>query len=216
MKIIAFSDIHIPYTNKKFLSFVDYALDEADLIVGVGDIIDRVRCTEKEIMESKTGPLLLKALKKLILSGKCYLLKGNHDPDLDKTIQKLLGISCETPPYFIINNIFFTHGYQFDAACSWAPWRFLKKIAPWFFKPPSHWKQYNRKKWHKSIGAIYSNVFGFAEHHTYNLIVIGHTHYAGIMRIESGQIIADCGDWLDSCTYIKLDNGQLDFKKWDL
>jgi len=224
MKIVAFSDTHIPYTNRKFLGFVDYALDVADLIVGAGDIIDRVRCTEKEIMKSRTGALLLEALKRLILSGKCYLLKGNHDPELSKTIQKLLGVSCETPSHFLLGNVLFTHGHQFDSLCGWWPWRFLKKIVPCFFKPPSHWKQYNREKWHKSIGMIYSNVFDFAERNisyntniSYITIVMGHTHYASIMEIENGQLIVNCGDWLDSCTYIKLDtkNGECNLKKWE-
>ena len=207
MKLIAFSDIHIPYTSQNFLFFVDKIINNPniDLVVGVGDILDMVRCDTEDILGSKIGVMLLLGLKRLILKKKTRFVPGNHDPELGKTLTALLGIDIAAED-FILDGFQFTHGYQFDPLCSWAPWKWLKKVAPFFFRTPRDWKERNREKWQEKIGVIYGKVYSYLEKRTdLRGVVMGHTHYPSIHYLETSQVVFDCGDGLDSESCLFLD-----------
>ena len=207
MKLIAFSDIHIPYTSQNFLFFVDKIINNPniDLVVGVGDILDMVRCDTEDILGSKIGVMLLLGLKRLILKKKTRFVPGNHDPELGKTLTALLGIDIVAED-FILDGFQFTHGYQFDPLCSWAPWKWLKKVAPFFFRTPRDWKERNREKWQEKIGVIYGKVYSYLEKRTdLRGVVMGHTHYPSIHYLETSQVVFDCGDGLDSESCLFLD-----------
>lgn len=214
--ILACSDVHIPMTDKTWLDWIDYALDVADKIVLVGDIIDMVRFNKKDLLSNDMAEFLLMGLRRLIKSEKCFLVCGNHDPELSKTIKELLDIKIKASKELKIGDILFTHGYQFDPIRKRLPWKFLKKIVPWFVRTPSYWKHRDRKKWHRNIGIVYSNIYNYLEEHkNIELIVIGHTHYASCQVIETGQCLADCGDWLDSRTWLEIRGGEVEIKHWD-
>ena len=207
MKLIAFSDIHIPYTSQNFLFFVDKIINNPniDLVVGVGDILDMVRCDTEDILGSKIGVMLLLGLKRLILKKKTRFVPGNHDPELGKTLTALLGIDIAAED-FILDGFQFTHGYQFDPLCSWAPWKWLKKVAPFFYRTPRDWKERNREKWQEKVGVIYGKVYSYLEKRTdLRGVVMGHTHYPSIHYLETSQVVFDCGDGLDSESCLWLD-----------
>ena len=211
MKLIAFSDIHIPYTSQNFLFFVDNIINNPniDLVVGVGDILDMVRCDIEDILESKIGVMLLLGLKHLILKKKIRFTPGNHDPELGKTLTALLGIDVIAKD-FVLDGFQFTHGYQFDPLCRWAPWGWLKKVAPFFYRTPRDWKERNREKWQEKIGVIYGKVYSYLEKRTdLRGVVMGHTHYPSIHYLETSQIVFDCGDGLDSesCLFLNTSSG---------
>jgi len=207
MKIVAFSDIHIPFTSQDFLPFMDKIVSDPsiDLVVGVGDILDMVRCNIEDILGSKIGVMLLLGLKRLILKKKTRFVPGNHDPELGKTLTALLGIDIAAED-FILDGFQFTHGYQFDPLCSWAPWKWLKKVAPFFFRTPRDWKERNREKWQEKVGVIYGKVYSYLEKRTdLRGVVMGHTHYPSIHYLETSQVVFDCGDGLDSESCLFLD-----------
>ena len=211
-KIIACSDLHIPFTNRYFVTFANYAC-EADIVVFNGDILDLVRCNVKEIKNSKTGRELLSALKKVTLKTKTIFINGNHDPNLGNNLTELLGIEVESAPSYRIGRTAFTHGYQLDPLCKHLNWGFFTKILPWFFNPPSGWKIRNREKWKEKIGPIYTRALTFLEENPWcTLLVIGHTHYPSLHALETGQILADCGDWVDSRSWIEIKKGKAEIK----
>jgi len=207
MKLIAFSDIHIPYTSQNFPLFVDKIINDPniDLVVGAGDILDMVRCTIEDILGSKIGVTLLLGLKRLILKKKTRFVPGNHDPELGKTLTALLGVDVVTKD-FVLDGFQFTHGYQFDPLCRWAPWKWLKKVAPFFYRTPRDWKERNREKWQEKVGMIYGKVYSYLEKRTdLRGVVMGHTHYPSIHYLETSQVVFDCGDGLDSESCLFLD-----------
>ena len=207
-KIIACSDLHIPYTSRHFITFANYAC-EADIVVFNGDILDLVRCNVKEIKNSKTGRELLDALKKVILKTKTVFVEGNHDPELGKSLTELLGFEVESVPSYRLGRMGFIHGHQLDPACKHWNWKLLTKVAPFFFRPPSGWKKRNREKWKKKIGLIYTNAFTFLEENPWcTLLVIGHTHYPSLHELETGQRLADCGDMMDSISGLVIESGK--------
>jgi len=209
--IIVISDIHIPYTDGSFLHFADYVSsdDRIKNVVFNGDIIDRVRCTEDDIRKSPQGKKLLGALSKIIDSKKCYLVKGNHDPDLGRTLYNLLGVNLPCYGKLKVGGFLFMHGHQFDPVCSRLPWRFLKKIVPWFYRTPREWKKRDRKKFIKSVGVVWTNAIDYVEKHKIKNLIIGHTHYPAVIRLETGSVIGDCGDWLDSQSFVKIVDGEV-------
>ena len=208
MKIVACSDLHIPYTNHRFIAFSNYVCArEPDIVIFNGDILDLVRCNVKEIKNSKTGRELLGALKKVILKIKTIFIDGNHDPELGHNLTKLLGFEVKSVPFCCIGKTCFIHGHQFDPLCKNWNWKLLTKVAPFFFRPPSEWKKRNREKWKKKIGLIYTNAFTFLEENPWcTLLVIGHTHYPSLHELETRQWLADCGDMKDSLSGVEIEN----------
>ena len=206
MKIISVSDTHIPFTAKEYLDFVSYTVQNADLVIRNGDSVDRARCTIEDILNTKIGKELLEAENELIKKSNIVYIAGNHDPDIGETIYRLLGKRVRSTKKFEIYGIEFTHGHRFDPINAYLPWRIIKHIAPIFFKTPSEWKKKNRKKWHKDIGMIYSNVIDYLEkYRDIRMKVIGHTHYPSITKLETGQTLADSGDFWDSLSWLEID-----------
>jgi len=213
--ILACSDVHISMTDRRWLDWVDYALNVAGKIVLVGDTVDSVRFKKEDLFNSNPGIVLLAALRRLIESGKCFLVCGNHDPELSNTVKELFGIEVETWKELRIGDVLFVHGHQFDPILRYLPWRLFEKVVPRFVKPPSFWKCRNRQKWYKRVGLIYSNVYDYLENNKFiKLIVIGHTHYASYHMIETGQKLADCGDWVDSKTWLEICGTDVEIKFW--
>jgi len=210
MRIIAFSDLHIPFTNRYFLDFIKVVPAKADLVVIVGDIFDLIRCSEKDIKKSKIGRELINSLETLMFKVRTILIKGNHDPELEKIAPKFFKFAYEKSlldvrEKFIIENYLFIHGHQFDSVCKRIKWKWLKKIMPFFFRTPSEWKVRKREKWKKHIASIYSNCYTFLEKNRNLNLVIGHTHYASKHIIETKQFLIDCGDFWDSCSWTEID-----------
>jgi len=221
MRIIAFSDLHIPYTNKYFIDFANFVPSKADLVIIVGDILDLIRCSEKDIEQSKIARKLINSLESLMFKVRTILIKGNHDPELEKIAPKFFKFACEksllhVKERYIIGNYLFIHGHQFDPICKWIRWKWLKKIMPFLFRTPSEWKIKKREKWKKHIASIYSNCYSFLEENKNLNLVIGHTHYASKHVIETNQFLIDCGDFQDSCSWVEIDLRHKNalIKKW--
>ena len=211
-KIVCVSDLHIPYTSQYFIPFADY-ISKADKVVFCGDILDLVRCNIKDIKNSYIGQELLKALKKIIKATQTVFIEGNHDPELGKSLTELLGMEIQSFPFYRIGRMGFVHGYQFDPLCKHWDWKLLSKFAPWFFNPPSKWKQRNREKWHEKIGQIYAEAFSFLEKADWcRIMIVGHTHYPSIHKLETGQQLGDCGDWVDSRSWLEIERGKVEIK----
>ena len=211
-KIICVSDLHIPYTSQYFISFADYAC-RADKVIFCGDIFDLIRCSVEEIKNCYMGQELIKAVKKIVKETEAIFITGNHDEELDEKLPELLGMEIITYPFYRMGRIGFVHGYQFDPLCKHWNWRLLSKFAPWFFNPPSEWKLRDREKWKEKIGQIYAEAFSFLEKARWcRILVIGHTHYPSVHKLETGQKLADCGDWLDSRSWVEIERGKVEIK----
>ena len=211
-KIICISDLHIPYTSQYFIPFANYAC-KADKVIFNGDTFDLFKCTIKDIKDSLIGQELVKAVKGIVKSTQTVFIEGNHDPDLEIVLTELLEMEITAFPFYRIGRVGFVHGHQFDPLCKHLDWYLLSKFAPWFFNPPSKWKQKNKEKWKEKTGRIYAEAFSFLEKASWcKILVIGHTHYPSIHTLETGQKLADCGDWLDSRSWIEIERGKVEVK----
>lgn len=47
------------------------------------------------------------------------------------------------------------------------------------------------------------------------LVVFGHSHVATLERMAEGGVYANAGSWLDAPTYLRLDDGKLELRRWD-
>jgi len=214
-KTIAISDIHIPYTDKSFLDFADYVISDAEIaeVIFIGDIIDSVKCTKDEIRQNPQGRALLDALSKIFETKKCHLVRGN--PDLGETLKDLLGIEMPCHEILRKGDVAFAHGHQFDPVCSRIPWKLLKKIVPFFFETPRGWKKRNREKFVKSAAIVWAGAITYAENRSIGKMIVGHTHRPALIELEAGILVCDCGDWLDSRTYLEIENGKIALVCWD-
>jgi len=211
-KIICISDLHIPYTSQYFIPFANYAC-KADMVIFDGDTFDLFKCTIKDIKNSHIGQELVKTVKRIVKSTQTVFIEGNHDPDLEVALTELLEMEITAFPFYRIGRIGFVHGHQFDLLCKHLDWHLLSKFAPWFFNPPSKWKQRNKEKWKEKIGKIYTEAFSFLEKASWcKILVIGHTHYPSLHELETGQKLADCGDWWDSNSWLEIERRVVEIK----
>ena len=47
------------------------------------------------------------------------------------------------------------------------------------------------------------------------LIVFGHSHVPAIVRAPTGQVYANAGTWLDAPTFLRVDEGRVELRRWD-
>ena len=75
-------------------------------------------------------------------------------------------------------------------------WKILSKILPWFVTPGKAKYGQKEKLYYKSVATVLIN----AVRENRN-IIMGHTHWAGVISMESGRKVINLGDMLDSCTW---------------
>ena len=211
-KTLFFSDAHIPYTDERFLKFIEMACidPDVDAVYGLGDTFDLLRRDFAEIIACEPGAKCISVLRGLASIKPVWLLPGNHDVDLIKWAAGLNPIEVMGRHVFC-DGYLLTHGYEYDLLCRSLPWRLLAKVLPWWFKSPSQLKAAGQShKYNKQVGLIHGMAIADVEAtDSFDGIIMGHTHQLLIISTESNKTVADCGDFLDSASYLCLQNGQI-------
>lgn len=196
------SDLHIGYERTNYIKlhrFLDIVLEHADKLILVGDTFDLWRCSWKQI-QLEHNNIIQKIIK---ISGKIpvIIVRGNHDYKLNHN----LGYAKIVDMYKN-NNIIYIHGWQFDVSQKLGSFfyrniiRYFPILYQLFFKKPSETLKINDNI-SKQTRSVYKETIEFKNKHNAKYIVIGHTHFPCIT-----EDFADCGDFVDSCSYLIFNN----------
>jgi len=171
-------------------------------------------------------------LKKLVAEIPTIYIWGNHDYEVNKMIK----MPVQYKKYIKIDNIYFCHGWRFDYTQKIASiiFRFAVKIFPsiyrWLNENSPGTKKLNAEKTKRKIARlkkdkkspdremqnrlkseeeeynahrklIHENARRYIENKKLDYLVMGHTHFP-----LAKDKLFDCGDMINSFTYILIEN----------
>jgi UDP-2,3-diacylglucosamine pyrophosphatase LpxH len=205
-KIIAVSDLHIGQeisntdAMDKFLDVVD---DSVDLLILDGDILDLWRMKFVQI-EKENHELLNKLRKVSFLTPTVWLL-GNHDYSVPK--KRFPDITFKKSHEY--NGWHFEHGDMFDIGMKRYGWAYkiIASMYPpfyqMFFKGPAELITEDQGSW---FLPMHNEAKDYAIEHDIS-VCVGHSHMPQILLVNSDRWMCDCGDFVDSNSYIEIIDG---------
>ena len=212
-KRVYFSDSHIPKNNSFFREWLGKVLNESKAkIIGLGDVFELVECNLAEVLEK--GKQEIKLLRELAEQGRLTLFYGNHDEVNAGTYIAFEKIGVKRHyERAIYKEFLLIHGHQFDPVCRHGfIWKVLSKILPWFVTPRKAKYGQKEKLYHKLVARVLMNAVRENKN-----IIMGHTHWAGIITMETRKRIINLGDMLDSCTWLaELEDRFVLMKRWEV
>ncbi len=207
MKIYCASDFHIGYKGanySKMEEFFELVKENADELILCGDIIDLWRCPIEKVRKEEPLKSTYEALLSTAQEVPTTIIWGNHDYQLWKKVK----IPIRVTDHFVSNNIYYCHGWRFDLEQRAGQWlyRWLVNQFPYlyekFFKHPFEIKPDEER--YKSLSKLTHQIARtFIETHKVDYLIMGHTHDP----LEDDKLF-DCGDMMDSLSYIIVDNGK--------
>jgi len=221
MLIVATSDLHNGTTANydkyhKLLNIVEQM--RPSLYVKIGDGQELVWQTFEHNMDWEPSRLTIEHEKRIATSI-CPVIEmlGNHNMNLAKFAAELYPIKVGGL-YLTIDNIVYTHGHQFDPSVKywWAPLqtafeKFVPCIGEKLFGTPFVLKQHGKDvSYSKLVSIIEHNFQWWLQGHNG---IFGHTH-SEFVKQRCGQIIANSGDFYDSCSYLVIKDGKSVELKW--
>jgi UDP-2,3-diacylglucosamine pyrophosphatase LpxH len=203
MKIYCASDLHIGYEQSnypKIEEFFNIVKENADELILCGDVFDLWRCPFNQIKteRSSTYNALLSVSKKVPTT----VIWGNHDYKLWKKVRLPFRITDD----FVSNNIYFCHGWRFDMnqrlgriLYGWLLNKF-PSLYQSFLKKPSEMKM-NEMEYTALSKKVHESVKNYIQEKDLNYLIMGHTHDP----VADGKLF-DCGDMIDSLSYVVIDD----------
>lgn len=210
MKIYCASDFHIGYEHAnypKIKELLEIVKNSADKLILCGDILDLWRTTISEIKRKEPMKSTYSALLSTAQEVPTTYVWGNHDYSVwksEKEIEKYMKITDD----FISNNIYYCHGWRFDLQqrfgyilYGWLVARF-PVLYQLFFKKPYEIKE-KEEKYSIFSSAVHNEARIFIKQKKVKYLIMGHTHDP----LSDGSLM-DCGDMVDSLSYIIIENGK--------
>ena len=214
MKTFCASDLHLGYEHTnydKVCKFLDIAESKSDELILCGDTFDLWRYPVNLIDKTTMVGFkeALNSLKETSNEISIKIIPGNHDYNLQKVWNKNLrkDYNVEIINRFQRENIGYLHGWEFDVkqrlgsfAYGWLVESFPYIYQKWFKKPSQMGLTKNDSPYAMSE-RVHNETEKYATKHNFKYVVMGHTHIPTILNH-----IADCGDFVDSCSYIIIRN----------
>jgi UDP-2,3-diacylglucosamine pyrophosphatase LpxH len=217
MKLYCASDLHIGYENsnhQKIKQFFNIVRENADELILCGDVFDLWRYPYDKMIGKQKSDFedIMSDLKKTAAKVPTTIIPGNHDYDLLKLWKNYHEYHVSIADPFEKEKIYFCHGWNFDVmqrfgsfAYGWLVLAF-PSIYQRFFKKPSEMLLRNDVESPETI-ATHNEANQYALKNQLKYVVMGHTHIPVIQ-----DRIIDCGDFVDSTSYVILDSGVPELK----
>lgn len=230
-KVLAFSDNHIFYEHSNypamndFFDYIKLRMYGYDEVVLVGDILELWRHNYGEAMKEPIFNETFYKLQSLTddfvdIGIKPVFILGNHDYMAQEVIGNDLNVdykhSC------IIDNNMFSHGWVFDFVQTFTMFgnvitpsvyglitEYMPAMYQQFCRKPSEIPQDEFEANMSWLDSIYLKANEFSAKIGVDRIVMGHTHNPMV-----SPAIVDCGDWVDSLSWVEVEDGIPKLYKW--
>ena len=218
-KRLVVSDTHLgsEYSKEEELLSLLQSIEYDELILA-GDIIEFLRNPEF----TKTTGKIVNFIQ--TFNGPIKYIVGNHDDAFESFIDSHInGIEFLREYRFVYANRKYKiqHGDQYDTGIVKQRYliRFvssIQNIIERSFKVNlSKWwslKQIKKRKLKKIYDIVQWNDDA-------DVFIMGHTHNPEVLiwlnKDENLKTYINCGDWVDNCTYVIIENGQVRLRKWE-
>ena len=213
MRVYIASDLHIgsgQEDGERIIQLLEEVEREASLFIGNGDVIDLWRNTTENILSQPAHHALVETANRV----PTVLIRGNHDWALPRFATRLGLKGARVVTHLAGDGYYFAHGWRFAPTQ-----RLLKPIFPlirrWYpyiyqrFAPhPRELKGEGKEdQYVATVAFIHFRAIAWAQRKRYRAIFLGHTHCPTSLRIRN-QELWDSGDFVDSFSYIILENGR--------
>jgi len=223
MKTLIISDLHIGSKGCKTDEILELLKDESfERYILVGDIIDGW-LFKKYKKFSYQHARVIRRLLKLSKNKDIIWISGNHDEFLRKYTPIEIG-NIKVVDEFIENGVWYCHGDKFDGIVKMRWLGMLGSIGyDLAIVIDRFLKRFNKKtslsKFLKdNVKAAVSFLVDFenemvrqAKKRKCHTVVCGHIHTPNFKNID-GVYYINCGDWVENCTHVILENN--DFELW--
>lgn len=223
MKTLIISDLHIGSKGCKTEEILELLKDESfERYILVGDIIDGW-LFKKYKKFSYQHARVIRRLLKLSKNKDIIWISGNHDEFLRKYTPIEIG-NIKVVDEFIENGVWYCHGDKFDGIVKMRWLGMLGSIGyDLAIVIDRFLKRFNKKtslsKFLKdNVKAAVSFLVDFenemvrqAKKRKCHTVVCGHIHTPNFKNID-GVYYINCGDWVENCTHVILENN--DFELW--
>jgi UDP-2,3-diacylglucosamine pyrophosphatase LpxH len=223
MKTLIISDLHIGSKGCQTEAILELLKNESyDRYILVGDIIDGW-LFKKYKKFSYQHTKVIRRLLKLSKNKEIIWISGNHDEFLRKYIPVEIG-NIKVMDEFIENGVWYCHGDKYDGIIK-MHWlgilgslgydlaividRFLKR-----FNKKTSLSKYLKD----NVKAAVSFLIDFenemvrqAKKRKCHTVVCGHIHTPNY-KIIDGVDYLNCGDWIENCSYIVLEDNKFELK----
>ena len=225
-RLFVISDLHLGNPSStargRLVEFLDYARITGTSVCINGDGFEMLQ-TSFTRLASDAVPVL-NALRRLMGDGnRVYYLVGNHDIALEHFLEDWL--FTQIAPFLNLRSgdslIRIEHGHLYD---------------PWFVRSPRTYEISARVAGfallvHPDIYSAYARVQAKAGSRRrgvppdeaaaamlldrgFDTVIFGHTHNALEAELPHGQYV-NSGNWLRGSSYVEIDNGKVELKKWE-
>lgn len=223
MKTLIISDLHIGSKGCKTDEILELLKDESfERYILVGDIIDGW-LFKKYKKFSYQHARVIRRLLKLSKNKDIIWISGNHDEFLRKYTPIELG-NIKVVDEFIENGVWYCHGDKFDGIVKMRWLGMLGSVGyDLAIVIDRFLKRFNKKtslsKFLKdNVKAAVSFLVDFenemvrqAKKRKCHTVVCGHIHTPSFKNVD-GVYYINCGDWVENCTHVILENN--DFELW--
>jgi predicted phosphodiesterase len=218
MKVMAYTDAHRGITanyGKLFMFGQRVEIEKPDVVLGLGDNYTLDWIPWVRIVTWEPSGRSIAQQQRIASYIKWIELKGNHDSKLSDHAAELYPVIVCNEKTITLDGVTYTHGDQWDDTIKywwnplerifwkWMPWLYPKLFGtPFVLKKAGHDENYSH-----AVGIIEAKAQLWAESGERDKSVIfGHTH-SEFIKHRSLHFIANCGDIVDSCSYIVVTDG---------
>lgn len=225
-RLFVISDLHLGNPSStartRLVEFLDYARITGTSVCINGDGFEMLQ-TSFSRLASDAVPVL-NALRRLMRDGnRVYYLVGNHDISLEHFLEDWL--FTQIAPFLNLRSgdarVRIEHGHLYD---------------PWFVRYPKSYEAGARVLGlallvHPDVYSAYAKVQARAAARRrgdppdevaaemllargFDTVIFGHTHNACDVQLANGHYV-NSGNWLQGSSYVEIDNGKVELKKWE-
>jgi UDP-2,3-diacylglucosamine pyrophosphatase LpxH len=225
-RLLVISDLHLGNPSStartRLVEFLDYARITNTSVCINGDGFEMLQTSFSRL--SADAVPVLNALRRLMRDGnRVYYLVGNHDISLEHFLEDWL--FTQIAPFLNLRSgdarIRIEHGHLYD---------------PWFVRYPKSYEYGARVLGlallvHPDVYSAYATVQTRAAARRkgdppdevaaemllargFDTVIFGHTHNARDVQLANGHYV-NSGNWLRGSSYVEIDNGKVELKKWE-
>tara|TARA_A100001515_G_C4550726_1_gene203327 strand:+ start:334 stop:993 length:660 start_codon:yes stop_codon:yes gene_type:complete len=218
MKRVVISDLHIGSKYSKEEKLIEFLQSlECDELILAGDIIDFIKVPS---FTEHSG-----ALFKLLdnFENKIVYIIGNHDISFKKfNGLEAFGVCfCQEYNFTSGGKTYrVEHGDKYEKGI--IHWNLLMNIISVFQDLIERWWDINLTKWFHSLSVKKRKLRRIWDIIQWNddvdVLIIGHTHTPEVLiwvdKNENIRTYVNCGDWVQNCTYVTIEDGVTRLKSW--
>ncbi|MDQ4143751.1 MAG: UDP-2,3-diacylglucosamine diphosphatase [Actinomycetota bacterium] len=232
-RLVVVSDLHLgnpaSRAGASFRNFLDYVRQEGFSLCLNGDGLEMLQTRFARLIQD--GLPLMTQISRLRREGRrVYYVVGNHDIYVEHFLDEWL--TTGVCPFLNVTSggkrIRIEHGHLYDPVFSRSPnfYEALTRLSShllflhpdvyrmWDWAARSLDQRVRRRAHEPDEVTTYHRSAVEVLNRGFDAVIYGHTHRAETCQLAKG-IYINSGNWLQGGTYVEIDNGRVELKRWE-